>query len=283
MRLLRLGEKIDLMLNSKVTLRIYADSQPHIGQTASLQKGAILVRNGTELIEEGLGIGVPVCSYRDGTRFSLDADTLVDDSETGPTVIKIYDMNGIAARKFRGSLIRRGSYRARLLKLMESGYRRLHRFGIEATVILNIFGALGMRNEYLESPSKGRITVKYSSTGRGLKIGASLEGLLSEGLEGLVFTNEEGGSVFREYVDSTGIRLRERQIEPWQKAEAEWASLHSKKYDVSFRVSRPTGWLIVRGREVARGRISWSGLDLFSSSVPTALEYSVEIVGGIGD
>jgi hypothetical protein len=283
MRHLTVGDKVDLMLDSEVTFRIYADNQPHVGQTACLQKGAILVRDGTELVEEGLGIGLPVCRYADGTRFALDADTLVDDSARAPTVIKVFDMNGIAARRFRGSLIRRGSYRARLFKLMEGGYRRLHRFGIEATPILNVFGALGMRNEYLESPSKGRITVKYGITGKALRINASLEGLSSEELEGVVFANEEGGSIFREYADSTGIRLHEKQIEPWQKTEAEWASLHSGKHDIGFRISRPSGWLVVRGREVAGDRISWSGLDLLSSTAPRTLEYLAEVVGGIGD
>jgi hypothetical protein len=279
MKRLRIDEKIDLLLDSKFTLRIYADCRPRVFQTAKLQKGAIIVHNGMELVEEGLGIGVPVCRYRDGTRFSLSAETFVDDSNTNPTVVKIFDMNGVASKRFRGSPMRRNSCLTRLLKLMEKGYRRVRRFRTEATLMLNVFSLLGMRNEYSESGSKGQITVTYCRSGRELKINATVDGLSSEGLESIVFANEQGGRIFGEYADSTGIELHERQIEPWQMTEAKWASLHSGMYDIGFTLHRASGWLIVRGREVVRDRISWSGLDLFRSRTPQALEYLVEIGG----
>jgi len=283
MKRLRIDEKIDLLLDSKVTLRVYADCRPHVFQTANLQKGVIIARNGIELVEEGLGIGVPVCRYSDGTRFSLSADTFVDDSDTNPTVVKIFDMNGIASKKFRESPIRRGSYLAGLLKLMEKGYRRVGRFRTVATLMLDVLSLLGMRNEYSESRSKGQITVTYCRSGRELRINATLDALSSEGLESIVFANEQGGRIFDKYSDSTGIELHERQIEPWQTTEAKWASLRSGMHDVGFRLHRPSGWLIVRGREVVRNRISWSGLDLYCGGTSQALEYLVEIVGGASD
>jgi len=181
MKRLRIDEKIDLVLDSKVTLRVYADCRPHVFQTAKLQKGAIIVHNGMELVEEGLGIGVPVCRYRDGTRFSLSADTFVDDSDTNPTVVKIFDMNGVVSKRFRGAPIRRHSYLARLLKLVEKGYRRVRRFRTEATLMMDVLSLLGMRNEYSESRSKGQITVTYCRSGRELKINATVDGLSSEG------------------------------------------------------------------------------------------------------
>lgn len=63
-------EKAEFALSPKVSIRVYADCRPHILQTTKLQKGAILVFNGRELVEEGLGIGAPVCLYGDGARFS---------------------------------------------------------------------------------------------------------------------------------------------------------------------------------------------------------------------
>ncbi len=283
MRQLLIDEKIDLPLDSRNILRVYADCRPHVFQTAKLQKGAIIVHNGLELVEEGLGIGVPVCRYRDGTRFSLGADTFVHDSATNPAVIKIYEMNGLAEKRFRGVPIRRESYPARLLKVMEKGYRGIRRFRAETTAMLDILGLLGMRNEYSQSRSKGRITVTYHNSGRELKINASLDELSSEGLMSIVFANEQGGRMFDEYADSTGIELHERQIEPWQTTEAKWANLHSGMYSVGFGLHRPSGWLIVRGREVVRNRISWSGLDLFHNGISRALEYSVKIVDGASD
>jgi len=279
MRRLRLDEKIDLVFDRKIALRFYADSRPHTFQTAKLQKGAIIVCNGFELVEEGLGIGVPVCRYRYSTRFSLDADTFVDDSDKNPALIKIYEMNGIASKRFRGFPIRRGSSLARLLKVLEKGYRGLRRFSTEATMMLDTLSLLGMRNEYVESSSKGRVAVTYRRGGRGLEIEAALEGLSSDGLQGIIFANEQGGRLFDEYRDSTGIKLHDGQIEPWRTTQAEWASLHSRTLHVGYRLRRSRGWLIVRGREVVRDRISWSGLDLFCPETPQTLEYLIEIVG----
>jgi len=279
MKQLHVDDKTDFLLDPKLALRFYANSRPRVLQTARLQKGAIIVCGEKELVEEGLGIGVPVCRYRDGTRFSLSADTFIDDSETDPTVVKIYDMNGLASRRFRGAIIERGSRFARFLKVLENGYRELRRFRAEATIILDILSMLGMRNEYLVSHSKGRIAVSYHRSGRDLKIKATLDELSCEGLQSIVFANEQGGTLFNEYEDSTGIKLHDRQIEPWRTTQAEWASLRSRTSGVGFRLHRPSGWLIVRGREVVGNRISWSGLDLFRRGTPRALEYLVEIVG----
>jgi len=279
MRRLKLDEKIDLKFGPRLALRFYADCRPHALQTAKLHKGAVFVCNGNELVEEALGIGVPVCRYQDGTRFSLSADTFLEDSDENPRLVKTYDMNGIASKRFRGMPITRGSPTARFLKTLEKGYRGLRRLRIEAAMMLNTLSLLGMRNDYLESRSKGQITVTYRRSSRGLEIEASLHELSCEGLQSIVFANEQGGMLFNEYEDSTGTKLHDTQIEAWRTIRAEWASLHSRALGVGFRIDRPSGWLIVRGREVVRDRISWSGLDLFCEELPQTLEYSVEIVG----
>lgn len=279
MKRLQPDETIDLRFGSRIALRFYADSRPHSLQTARLHKGAIFVCDGTELVEEGLGIGVPVCRYQDGTRFSLSADTFVDDSDQNPTLVKIYDMNGIASKTFRRSPIRRGRPLARLLNILEKGYRAFRRLRAEANKMLDILSLLGMRSEYLESPSKGRVAVTYREFGRSLQIEADLDELSREGLQSVVFANEQGGTSFREYEDSNGTELHDRQIEPWQITEAEWANLKSRAFGVGFKLNRPSRWLMVRGREIVKDRISWSGLDLLSREFPHALKYSVEIVG----
>jgi hypothetical protein len=279
MKRLQLDQTIDIRFGPRLSLRFYADCRPHALQTAKLHKGAVVVCIGTELVEEGLGFGVPVCRYQDGTRFSLSADTFIDDSEQNPTLIKIYDMNGIASKRFRGLPIGRGSPPARFLRVLEKGYRGFRRFRTEATMMLDILSLLGMRNEYLESRSKGRIAVTYREIDRCLRIEAAFDELSREGLQSIVFANEQGGRSFSEYMDSTGIKLHDGQIEPWQTTQAEWASLHSRVFDVGFRLKRPSEWLMVRGREVVRDRTSWSGLDLFCAESPQAVEYLVEIVG----
>lgn len=280
MRRLRLDEKIEVSVDSRVSFRIYADSRPHVLQTANLQKGLILVCNGKELAEEGLGLGVPVCLYRDGAHFSLSADTFVDDSRSSLSIIKIYDMDGIASKRFRGVPIRRGRFLAGLLKFLEKAYRALLVFRVNATLMLDLLSLLGMTNEYLASGSKGQIAVTYCPGGRSLQINADLEGLSQEGLQTVVFANEESGRLFSRYTDSTGIELHGGEIEPWRTTLAEWASLHAPELGVGLRLRRPSGWLIARGREVVRDRISWSGLDLTYKGIPQTLEYQAQIIEG---
>lgn len=266
--------KIDLALDSRVSLRIYADCRPHVLQTARLQKGVIIVCDGTELVEEGLGLGVPVCRYRDGTRFSLAADTFVSKS----AIVKVYRMNGMSSKRFRGVQIRRGGFLLLLLKLLERGYRELRGFNIGTNLILGLLSMLGMRNEFAESGSKGHITVTYRPAGKGLQIKVTFDELSQDGLESVVIANEQGGGFFGEYIDSTGLRLPSERVEPWRTTNAQWARMYSGQPTLGFEICRPSGWLIARGREVVRNRISWSGLDLLSNGTPRTLEYLVEFV-----
>lgn len=248
-----------------------------------LQKGAVLVFNGGELAEEGLGIGAPVCLYGDGARFSLDAATFVDNSKIVPSIVKIYDMNAIESKRFRGTTIKRGSYGLQFLRILEKAYRGIRRLHVGATMMLDVVSMMGLRNEYVESCSKGQISVTYERSEGSLQIDVNFERLAMEGLQALIIGNEQGGRLFTEYRDSLGGRLKERQIEPWRPITAEWATLSSPEFGIGFRLRRPGGWRIVRGREVVENRISWSGLNLVCDGLPTSKElgYRIEVLGDV--
>ena len=128
-------------------------------QTRKLQKGAVLVLNGTELAEEGLGIGAPICLYADGARFSLNAAVFLDDTKSVPIVTKIYAMNAIESKRFRGTTVRRGSFAARFLRILEKAYRRVRSLHVVATMMLDVSSIMGLRNEYVGSRSKGEVSV----------------------------------------------------------------------------------------------------------------------------
>jgi hypothetical protein len=277
MRQLLIDEKIEFPLTSKVSLRIYADSRPHALQTMKLQKGGVLVMNGRELAEEGMGLGFPVCVYEDGACFSLNAVTFVDDSRAVPSVTKIYDMNAIESKKFRGAVIRHDSYSERLLRTLEKGYRGVRRLHVEATKMLNVVSMLGLRNEYVECSSKGQISITYARNKEALWINVSFERLVPECLQALIVGNEQGGTLFTEYSDPF-VRLKGKEIEPWRPTSVEWATLSCPEYDVAFKLRRPDGWRIIRGREVVENRISWSGLNLMCDGVPISktLSYAIE-------
>jgi hypothetical protein len=62
-------------LSDGFSVRLYEDARPPNGKLAPLQKGAVLVHNGTETIGEGAGFGAPVLNYAGTTYYSLNATT----------------------------------------------------------------------------------------------------------------------------------------------------------------------------------------------------------------
>jgi len=146
---------------------------------------------------------------------------------------------------------------------------------------LGLVSIMGLRNEYIESGSKGEIFVGYAPSLAGLRVNVDFRKLVTDGLQAIVIGNEAGGRLFTEYSDSSGGGLKGRQIEPWRSVPVEWASLRSPKLGLGFRLHRPDGWLMVRGREVVDNRISWSGLNLVYNGIPASrtLDYTIETFG----
>ncbi len=74
---------LTLPLNNRLSVRLYADCRPHCMETAALQKGLVLMLDGKELVEEGLGFGVPIAKYKDKTYFSSSAQISVQENRSG--------------------------------------------------------------------------------------------------------------------------------------------------------------------------------------------------------
>jgi hypothetical protein len=277
------SERFDFDLSSKVSARVYADCRPGGLQTSRLQKGVVLVSDGRELVEEGIGIGVPICLYEDGGHFSLSAATYVVDSKTRRTAVKVYCMNAIESKRFRGGTIRRGSCAKHFLRILEKVYREIRWLHLGAGKMLDVVTMMGLTNEYEKSCSKGQIPVSYEPTDGGLQINVDLNSVMTEGLQAVIIGNEQGGRLFTDYNDSSGQKREGRQIEPWRSTSADWATLTCPQLGIGFMVCRPNGWRIVRGREVVEGRISWSGLNLVCDGVPKSktLTYRVDVLGGV--
>jgi hypothetical protein len=62
-------ETVTLQLTDRLSVRLYRDCRPSCLETGALQKGLVLLLDERELIEEGVGFGVPIVRYTDKTFF----------------------------------------------------------------------------------------------------------------------------------------------------------------------------------------------------------------------
>jgi hypothetical protein len=80
-------------LSGGLAARLYADTRPHTGKVARLQKGLILVDGGRELVEEGFGLGLPLVEIEGRAYLSRSATTEYTDGTAGKTLVKRYEMD----------------------------------------------------------------------------------------------------------------------------------------------------------------------------------------------
>ena len=81
---------LTLTLREGIDLYLYADTRPHIGKIAALQKGLVLVRDGVAVIEEGYGFGLPLIQYGDLVYNARHAEIRAVDAHT---LVKTYTIN----------------------------------------------------------------------------------------------------------------------------------------------------------------------------------------------
>jgi hypothetical protein len=79
-----------------VSLRIYTSAEPRNLKIADLQKGLILVVNGTEAVGEGTGFGLSVLLYSDETYFSGSSRLYVSQRGDCCVVVKEFFMDRVA-------------------------------------------------------------------------------------------------------------------------------------------------------------------------------------------
>ena len=85
-------------VGSRVSFRLYRDTRPHCLEISQLHKGLVLLLDGKELIDEGIGFGVPVVKYEDKTYFSSSADSTETLNERN-VLVKSFLMDTISRKR----------------------------------------------------------------------------------------------------------------------------------------------------------------------------------------
>ena len=261
---LHLGNKqepINVQLTDRLSARLYEDCCPHCMETSALQKGLILMLDGKELIEEGLGFAAPVVRYRDKTYFSSSAETSVQKSSLGFRVSKRYVLDAISRKKF----LPQGTYiDDNLYSLVRKTFAKLYLAQKNMSPFFNTLmearEAAKIKTEFIKVQPRGTVNVTYEIQPTKIGVSVDCSDLTLDNCNEVLLLNEQGSTVFEKYVDANGLRLSGREIGAWAAVTAESASMVNVEGRLSFSLHKIQGSTLFRGWERTRNRFSWAGL-----------------------
>ena len=267
---------LTLPLNNRLSVRLYADCRPHCMETAALQKGLVLMLDGKELVEEGLGFGVPIAKYKDKTYFSSSAQVSVQETDGAFWVRKIYVLDAVSKKIWRGSYIDDGfysSWRKRFAKLYLSRKELSPLFNR----IMEFRELAKIRTEFVKVNPRGLVTVNYIVQPKVIDVSVDFADLTLNGCEELLVLNEQGSTIFDRYSDTNGLKLRGNRIGGWGAVTARQASLYSGEGQVVFSLYKKSDAALFRGWERTRNRFSWAGLSYSLSPIHQAFNYKISV------
>jgi len=254
--------------------RLSADPFP----TAGLQKGLRLVIEGQELVEEGVGFGVPVIKRGLTTYFPGDVQVTAAEGATGCLIKARYSLNLVerlnqtgngmvkvplvyAVKNLLAAFIRRVGFLRTPLTSASSRFRRV--FNLQTTYEKSDFSD-EMVMVYQIDSSTGRIIVTADAT------------QLPPEVTEVVVMNEQGAVAFDRYGDSGNATLVHDEILCWEPVSADRAWFTSTRHRIAFPLPQIPMAKLFRGRELIDDRLAWSGFGY--SFAPTAGQIRYEIL-----
>ena len=93
-----------------------------------------------------------------------------------------------------------------------------------------------------------------------INIGVDLSNMNKEGCTEVNIMNELGANHFDRYCDSNGLFLKGKAIGTWEEIFADEASFIDSYDNVIFTLKQVNKARMLRGRELVKGRLAWSGL-----------------------
>jgi hypothetical protein len=249
-------------------------------ETAPLQKGLVLMLDGREVIEEGMGFGVPVVKYNDKTYFSSSADVTFQENNSAYNIGKTFVLDTISRKKFgQATYIDDGLY-----SLAHKKFAKLYLSHKNLSPLFNNIMELRniakIRTEFQKVQPRGKINVNYQIQPGVINVKADFSDLTLDGYEELLFLNEQGSKIFDKYDDENGLRLVGNRIGGWNEVAAKQAFMKSSKEQISFSLQKKYGATLFRGWENTKRRFSWAGLSYSLNPVHRIFDYSILLDSG---
>jgi hypothetical protein len=262
-------------LNEALAVRVYRDNKPCCLETAPLQKGLVLVHHGKELIEEGIGFGVPVVKYQDKTLFSRTAQIVTCADQR--CFEKHFLLDTISTKRFYKTHVNDNFYEA-IHKLFEKAYLGHQTMQPLNNKIMELRELLKIKTEFQHVKPRGIIKIKYALLDDAVRVSADFSGLALKDCVELLMLNEQGANNFGCYSDSDGLRLVTGRIGAWDVVSAKNASLTNSSGDLGFSLEPAASARLFRGWEKTRNRFSWAGLSYSIASARTNFEYVIRLL-----
>ena len=225
---------------------------------ARLQRGLLLRHDGDDLIEEGVGFGVPILKRGAQTIFPGGMDLRLD-GEAPWSATATFEMN-LVERLTGGS----GGPASRSFYVLRDVLAAVHRRcpplrGLLTASSNAMRRRFGWQTTFEQVATCALVKVVYRVDTEALVHIAVDVGELPAGVTEVVVMNELGARHFDRYRDSGGACLRGAEIGTWVRVTAAEASLCSAAAGVSFSLAQAQGARLYRGWELVGSRLAWSG------------------------
>jgi hypothetical protein len=172
----------------------------------------VLVLDGIELNEEGVGFGVPVVKCKDTAFFSQTAKTSLLNGDR--TLQKEYVLDTLSKRRFYGVNIS-NRIDSLLHKMFNYIYTRQNHAKALANRLMELRVKAKVETVFVKIKPVGTVTCQYSFEPNQIRVNVDFSGLQLDKCTELVMLNEQGANFFSNYSDLNGLLLSERHIGPW--------------------------------------------------------------------
>jgi hypothetical protein len=245
-------------------------------ETSALQKGLVLMLDNQELIEEGVGFGLPIAKYVDKTYFSSSAEISIEKTSSCCKLKKTYTLDLISKKLWQKQTIDDRIY-SKWRKAFAKSYLSHKELSPLFNKIMELRAIAKIKTEFIKVKPRGKISVTYEIQPTTIKVNVDFEDLTLNNCQELLVLNEQGSTTFGEYFDANKLSLVGSKIGGWDAVAAKRASLFSTNNQVAFSLQGKSGATLFRGWEKTKSRFSWAGLSYSLQPKIGTFDYEIAV------
>ena len=231
-----------------------------------------------ELIEEGVGFGVPIAKYEDKTFFASSAHLSISETDSTVELAKTYLLDTISRKKLPNGKYFDDGFYTLARKTFQKYYLSKKCLTPLFNKMMELREAAKIKTEFVKVKPRGTVIVKYQLQPKGVDIKVDFSDLTLSGCEEVLVLNEQGSNTFKKYADANGLALFGAGIGAWDAVSANEASMLSETAQVGFRLKKHREALLYRGWERTKNRFSWAGLSYSLKPNNRTFEYQIELL-----